>query len=59
MDTPHVITPLYTSVFMYRDTEQHWNYRPETYVKLPVCVKSLGWFFNNILSLSNLAGGKI
>lgn len=38
---------------MYRDTEQRWNYR------LPVCVKSSGWFSDNISTLSNLAGGKI
>lgn len=29
---------------MDRDTEQRQNYRPEIYIKLPVCVRSSGWF---------------
>lgn len=45
------------SVFLHQDVrhylhraraEQHQNYRPEIYVKLPVCVRSSGWFPNNV-----------
>lgn len=42
--------------FMLRDTEQHDNYQLKIYVELPVCVRSSGWFPNNLTHSSSSWG---